>query len=46
MMLPLPTSTSPRPTMGTMTLPPAAGCTSMFTPPFSFITLEMAEAVV
>ena len=46
MMLVMPISTSPRPTSGLMTLSPAVGCTSMFTPPFSFTTLEMAEAVV
>ena len=46
MMLVMPISTSPRPTSGLMTLSPAVGCTSMFTPPFSFITLEMADAEV
>ena len=37
---------SPRPTIGTMTLSPAVGCTSTVRPPFSFSTLEMADAVV
>ena len=46
MMLVMPTSTSPRPTIGTITWSPALGCTSMLMPPFSFSTLEMAEAVV
>ena len=46
MMLVMPISTSPRPTSGLMTWSPAVGCTSMFMPPFSFTTLEMAEAVV
>ena len=46
MMLVMPISTSPRPTIGLMTWSPAVGCTSMFMPPFSFSTLEMAEAVV
>ena len=46
MMLVMPISTSPRPTIGTMTLSPAVGCTSTLVPPFSFITLAIAEAVV
>ena len=46
MMLVMPTSTSPRPTIGLITWSPAVGCTSMLMPPLSFITLEMAEAVV
>ena len=29
-----------------MTLSPAVGCTSMFMPAFSFITLAIADAVV
>ena len=43
MMLTRPTSASPRPTSGMMTLPPAAGCTSTLRPAFSFIALEMAD---
>ena len=46
MMLVMPISTSPRPTIGTMTLSPAVGCTSTFTPAFSFSTLAIADAVV
>ena len=46
MMLVMPISTSPRPTIGMMTWSPAVGCTSTFMPPFSFSTLAMAEAVV
>ena len=46
MMLVMPISTSPRPTIGLMTWSPADGCTSMFMPPFSFSTLAMAAAVV
>ena len=46
MMLVMPTSTSARPTIGTITWSPALGCTSMFMPPFSFSTLEIADAVV
>jgi hypothetical protein len=42
----MPISTSPRPTIGTSTLSPAVGCTSMLMPPFSFTTLETAEALV
>ena len=43
MMLVMPISASPRPTIGTMTLSPAVGCTSTFMPPFSFSTLAMAD---
>ena len=45
-MLVMPISTSPRPTIGTITWSPAVGCTSMFMPAFSFITLATALAVV
>jgi hypothetical protein len=43
MMLTRPTSASPRATSGTMTLPPAAGCTRTLRPALSFIALEMAD---
>ena len=46
MMLVMPISASPRPTIGTITLSPAVGCTSTFMPAFSFSTLEIADAVV
>ena len=46
MMLVMPISTSPRPTIGTITLSPAVGCTSTFMPAFSLSTLETALAVV
>ena len=46
MTLVMPISISPRPTIGTRTLSPAVGCTSMLMPPFSFTTLAMADALV
>ncbi len=45
-MLEMPSSASPRSTMGTIAVSPAVGCTRMFMPAFSFSTLATAEEVV
>ena len=46
MMLLMPISASPRPTIGMMTVSPAVGCTSTFRPAFSLSTLAIDDAVV
>ena len=46
MMLLMPISASPRPTIGMITLSPAVGCTSTLRFAFSFSTFATADAVV
>jgi hypothetical protein len=45
MMLTRPISASPRPTKGVMTLRACGGCTRTLMPAFSFMALEMADAM-